>query len=168
MTKTTTPGVDNGVDVAALLGARDALTVAPEAARFQWRARTKWVNGTHSRTTVHDFAGLGAEHTHRQPFLFGNVAAHDDVRHPPRFGCRERVQVTQGSAANRVAPHMAEACSPTESIWPHAGWAWAHATTRRSGVNSVPNPMSNHPKARRCSPRATRLDSRAPAKRKKA
>jgi uncharacterized OsmC-like protein len=81
-TTTTSPGVNNGVDVAALLGAREALTAAPEAARFQWRARTQWVNGTHSRTTVHDFAGLGAEHTHRQQFLF-------DADHPEVFAAQD-------------------------------------------------------------------------------
>ena len=42
--------VDNGVNVAALLGAREALTAAPEAARFNWRATCKWVNGTHSQS----------------------------------------------------------------------------------------------------------------------
>jgi uncharacterized OsmC-like protein len=62
--------VDNGVNVEALLGAREALTAAPEAAQFQWRARCEWIKGTHSRTTVHGFAGLGTEHTHRQPFTF--------------------------------------------------------------------------------------------------
>ena len=82
MSTTTSPGVDNGVDVAALLGARDALTVAPEAARFQWRARTQWVNGTHSRTTVHDFAGLGTEHTHRQTFVV-------DADHPEVFASQD-------------------------------------------------------------------------------
>jgi len=82
MSTTTSPGVDNGVDVAALLGARDALTVAPEAARFQWRARTQWVNGTHSRTTVHDFAGLGTEHTHRQSFVV-------DADHPEVFASQD-------------------------------------------------------------------------------
>jgi len=82
MSTTTGPGVDNGVDVAALLGARDALTVAPEAARFQWRARTQWVNGTHSRTTVHDFAGLGTEHTHRQSFVV-------DADHPEVFASQD-------------------------------------------------------------------------------
>jgi uncharacterized OsmC-like protein len=60
--------VDNGVNVEALLGAREALAASPEAAQFTWRARCEWINGTHSRTTVHDFAGLGAEHTHRTPF----------------------------------------------------------------------------------------------------
>ena len=62
--------VDNGVNVAALLGAREALAGAPEAAQFRWRARCEWIKGTHSRTTVQDFFGLGAEHTHRQPFVF--------------------------------------------------------------------------------------------------
>src|SRR5678815_1459648 len=39
--------VNNGVNVGALLDARQALTAAPEAARFKWRATTHWVNGTH-------------------------------------------------------------------------------------------------------------------------
>src|SRR6476659_1686432 len=60
--------VDNGVNVAALLGAREVLAGAPEAAQFRWRARCEWIKGTHSRTTVQDFFGLGAEHTHRTPF----------------------------------------------------------------------------------------------------
>jgi uncharacterized OsmC-like protein len=70
MTTFQSPTVDNGVDVEAVLGAREALTAAPEGARFQWRARCRWVNGTHSRCTVHDFTGLGGEHTHRTPFVF--------------------------------------------------------------------------------------------------
>ncbi len=69
-TSTTTTLPDNGVNVAALLEARQALTAMPEAAQFQWRARCEWIKGTHSRTTVHGFAGLGTEHTHRQPYLF--------------------------------------------------------------------------------------------------
>jgi uncharacterized OsmC-like protein len=81
-TTTTAPRADNGVNVAALLDAREALTDAPEAARFQWRARTTWVNGTHSRTTVHEFAGLGAEHTHRQQFMF-------DADHPEVFAAED-------------------------------------------------------------------------------
>jgi uncharacterized OsmC-like protein len=82
MTMTTAPGVDNGVNVAALLDAREALTAAPEAARFQWRASTTWVNGTHSRSTVHEFAGLGAEHSHRRPFVF-------DADHPEVFAAED-------------------------------------------------------------------------------
>ena len=70
MSTVESPAVDNGVNVEALLGAREALAAAPEAAQFRWRARCEWINGTHSRTTVHDFFGLGAEHTHRAPFTF--------------------------------------------------------------------------------------------------
>ena len=67
MSTVESPAVNNGVNVEALLGARQALTEAPEAAQFRWRARCEWVNGTHSRTTIHDFSGLGAEHTHKSP-----------------------------------------------------------------------------------------------------
>ena len=63
MTITTTN--PNGVNVAALLAAREALSATPAAAGFQGRARCEWVNGTHSRTTVEDFFGLGAEQSHR-------------------------------------------------------------------------------------------------------
>jgi hypothetical protein len=66
----TQKSVDNGVNVEALLGAREALSNAPEAARFKWRATVKWVNGTHSRSTVEGFYGLGAEQKHRTPFSF--------------------------------------------------------------------------------------------------
>jgi uncharacterized OsmC-like protein len=81
-TTTITDGVDNGVDVPALLAAREALSAAPEAARFQWRARTEWVNGTHSRTTVEDFSGLGTDHNHRQAFRF-------DADHPEVFASHD-------------------------------------------------------------------------------
>jgi hypothetical protein len=57
--ETSTKVINNGVNVAALLGAREALTAAPEAAQFQWRASCDWVNGTHSRSTVQSFFGLG-------------------------------------------------------------------------------------------------------------
>jgi uncharacterized OsmC-like protein len=57
--------VDNGVDIEALRGARQALTDMPQAAQFTWRATCEWVRGTHSRTTISDFFGLGQDHTHR-------------------------------------------------------------------------------------------------------
>ena len=60
MAQTATP-VDNGVNVEALLGAREALSQAPEAAQFKWRAECKWVNGTHSQTSINSFFGLGGE-----------------------------------------------------------------------------------------------------------
>jgi uncharacterized OsmC-like protein len=72
-----TANVDNGVNVEALLGARQALTDAPEAAQFKWRATCTWVNGTHSRSTVQSFYGLGAEQSHKTTFDF--EADHPEV-----------------------------------------------------------------------------------------
>jgi uncharacterized OsmC-like protein len=62
--------VNNGVNVQALLGAKQALTETPEAARFTWRASSEWLKGTHSRTTVDGFFGLGAEQKHRNSYEF--------------------------------------------------------------------------------------------------
>ena len=80
--KMTTMTVDNGVNVEALLGARQALTDAPEAAQFKWRASCSWVNGTHSRTAVEKFFGLGAEQSHKTEFNF-------DADHPAIFASED-------------------------------------------------------------------------------
>ncbi len=69
--------VDNGVNVQALLDAREALTASPEAAKFTWRATCKWVNGTHSRSTIKGFYGLGEEQSHKTEFTF--EADHPEV-----------------------------------------------------------------------------------------
>ena len=74
--------VDNGVNVEALLGAREALTEAPEAAKFQWRATCNWVKGTHSRSTVEGFYGLGEEQLHKTTFNF-------DADHPEIFASED-------------------------------------------------------------------------------
>jgi uncharacterized OsmC-like protein len=70
--------VDNGVNVAALLGAREVLTGTPEGAKFKWRASHKWLNGTHSRSSVSSFFGLGAEQKHKREWTF-------DADHPELF-----------------------------------------------------------------------------------
>ncbi|MGV8987236.1 MAG: OsmC family protein [Cypionkella sp.] len=65
-----TKPAENGVNVAALLNARETLKGAPEAARFKWRASSKWLKGTHSRAEVNGFYGLGGEHVRRQTYKF--------------------------------------------------------------------------------------------------
>jgi uncharacterized OsmC-like protein len=82
MSTVTEKRADNGVNVEALLGAREALTKQPEAARFNWRASCKWMHGTHSRTAVHGFSGLGQEQNHRREFTF-------DVDHPELFASED-------------------------------------------------------------------------------
>ena len=81
MTMTDTP-VDNGVNTEALLGARAALSEAPEAADFTWRATCSWVHGTHSTSTVDGFAGLGQEMNHRTKYRF-------EVDHPECFASQD-------------------------------------------------------------------------------
>ena len=44
--------VNNGVNTAALIDAREALSKAPQAAQFKWRAQCEWKEGTHSHSTV--------------------------------------------------------------------------------------------------------------------
>lgn len=58
----------NGVDVPTLFATLDAVRGAPEAARFTFRASNRWEGGTHSRTTIHAFHGVGQEQQHRQAF----------------------------------------------------------------------------------------------------
>jgi len=74
--------VNNGVNVEALLGARAALTDAPEAAAFIWRASARWENGTHTKSKVEKFFGLGEEQTHRRVFEY-------DTDHPEVFASED-------------------------------------------------------------------------------
>lgn len=61
MTQLQTTNVQNGVNVDALLGARQDLEAMPQAAEFTWKASCEWLNGTHSRTEISGFFGLGEE-----------------------------------------------------------------------------------------------------------
>ena len=74
--------VDNGVNVGALLDAREALKQAPEAAKFTWRATCKWQKGTHSQPRVQGFSGLGGEQSHKTEFSF-------EADHPEIFAAED-------------------------------------------------------------------------------
>jgi len=74
--------VNNGVNVQALLDAREALKSAPQATKFNWRATCKWKNGTHSETTIQGFHGLGQEQSHKKSFSF-------DADHPEIFASED-------------------------------------------------------------------------------
>jgi uncharacterized OsmC-like protein len=68
---------NNGVNVDALLAAREVLKGAPQAAKFTWRASCKWKNGTHSETSIQGFHGLGEEQKHKTETSFS--ADHPEV-----------------------------------------------------------------------------------------
>jgi uncharacterized OsmC-like protein len=75
--------VTNGVNVQALLDAREALKATPEAAQFVWRATTTWKNGVHSTTTVKEYFGLGQEQSHKSEFVF-------NADHPETFAADDQ------------------------------------------------------------------------------
>jgi uncharacterized OsmC-like protein len=65
----------NGVDTATLFATLDAVKQAPEAANFQFRAHNEWISGTHNRSTIADYFGVGEERCHERTFVF-------DADHP--------------------------------------------------------------------------------------
>jgi uncharacterized OsmC-like protein len=82
-TQTDINPVDNGVNVEALLGAREALTQAPAAAAFTFRSECEWISGTHSRSTMNGFFGLGEEHQRETGFAI-------DSDHPAIFAAADQ------------------------------------------------------------------------------
>ena len=74
--------IDNGVNVQALLDAREVLEGAPEAAQFTWRASSKWQTGVHSTTTIQNYFGLGEEQSHKTETVF-------DADHPEIFAAED-------------------------------------------------------------------------------
>src|SRR6202023_2684518 len=77
-----TTEVTNGVNVQALLDAREVLKGAPEAAQFTWRASAKWRGGVHSTIKVQSFFGLGEEQSHKQEWSF-------EADHPEIFAATD-------------------------------------------------------------------------------
>jgi uncharacterized OsmC-like protein len=71
------------VNVEALLAAREALTNAPQAAQFKWRAACEWKDGTYSHSTVEGFFGLGEEQRRKTTFSF-------DADHPEVFASDDK------------------------------------------------------------------------------
>ena len=74
MTTTIRPPL-NGVNTPAFFATLDAVRETPAAALFTFRARNEWITGTHSRSTIADFYGVGAEHLHQAVFTY-------DADHP--------------------------------------------------------------------------------------
>lgn len=90
-TTSTTAPIRNGIDTAQVYGTLDVLKAQPAAARFEFRVRNSWIDGTHSRSTIHGFWGAGAEDDSRgepfvvdasePPVLFG----HNEAPNPAEF-----------------------------------------------------------------------------------
>jgi uncharacterized OsmC-like protein len=60
----------NGVNTPALFATIGAVKQTPSLARFQFRARNRWMTGTYSETVMESFSGAGGEHTHATTFRY--------------------------------------------------------------------------------------------------
>jgi uncharacterized OsmC-like protein len=90
-TTSTTVTVRNGIDTAQIYGTLDAIKADPSLAPFEFRVRNRWIAGTHSRSTIHDFWGAGGEDSSRAtpfevdasepPVLLG----HNEAPNPAEF-----------------------------------------------------------------------------------
>jgi len=115
-TITSSTPIRNGIDTAQVYGTLDVLRAQPEAARFEFRVRNRWIDGTHSRSTIHGFWGAGAEDVSRAepfivdasepPVLFG----HNEAPNPAEYllhalaGCLT-LTIVNVAAARKVELH---------------------------------------------------------------
>ena len=115
-TITSSTPIRNGIDTAQVYGTLDVLKAQPEAARFEFRVRNSWIDGTHSRSTIHGFWGAGAEDVSRAepfvvdasepPVLFG----HNEAPNPAEYllhalaGCLT-LTIVNVAAARKVELH---------------------------------------------------------------
>jgi uncharacterized OsmC-like protein len=60
-----TATVRNGVDTTTMFATLDAIKAQPEIAKFQFRARNRWLGGAHNRSTIKGFYAAGGEDTSR-------------------------------------------------------------------------------------------------------
>jgi uncharacterized OsmC-like protein len=67
----------NGVDTAKLFATLDAVKAHPEAARFKFSVDNRWISGTHNRSQISAFFGVGADQQHASTFAI--EADHPEV-----------------------------------------------------------------------------------------
>ena len=81
----------NGLDTQKMVETVEALKANPVLAKFEFRARNRWISGGENRSTIKDFYGAGAEDTSRQQaFEFANgeppvLLGHNEGANPVEF-----------------------------------------------------------------------------------
>ena len=60
----------NGVNVSKLFGTVEAIKGNPKIAKFNFRAKGKWINGGHNRTTINEFYGACQNFQRQDAFVF--------------------------------------------------------------------------------------------------
>ena len=81
----------NGLDTRQMAETVAALKATPALAKFEFRARNRWISGGENRSTIKDFYGAGAEDASRQAaFEFTNgeppvLLGHNEGANPVEF-----------------------------------------------------------------------------------
>jgi hypothetical protein len=58
----------NGVNREQLFGTLDRIKGTPGLGKFRFKIHNEWLNGAHTRSTVHSFSGAGANLEHAVQF----------------------------------------------------------------------------------------------------
>jgi uncharacterized OsmC-like protein len=61
----------NGVNTPVLFATINAVRETPALAKFQFRASSRWIDGTYSESRVESFSGAGGQHEHQSQFRYG-------------------------------------------------------------------------------------------------
>lgn len=110
--------VVNGVDVGRLQETIQTVQEDPSKARFEFRARNHWTGGTHNRSEIKDFHGMGEEYNQRaQPFVY-------ECDEPPALAGDDRA----GNPVEYVL-HALAGCVTTTMA--------AHAAARGIAIESI-------------------------------
>ena len=81
----------NGLDTQQMVETVGALKANPLLAKFEFRARNRWISGGENRSTIKDFYGAGAEDVSRdEPFEITNgeppvLLGHNEGANPVEF-----------------------------------------------------------------------------------
>jgi hypothetical protein len=60
----------NGVNVSKLFETVGVIKEKPDIAKFNFKAKGKWINGGHNRTTINEFYGACQNFKRSQSFVF--------------------------------------------------------------------------------------------------
>lgn len=91
MTTATEPRMRNGVNIDQMYGTLDAIKAQPDLAKFQFRARNKWLGGSHNRSTMKDFYAAGQEDSTRSMEFTADAGepaillGHDEGANPAEY-----------------------------------------------------------------------------------
>ena len=110
--------ITNGVNVAELSRTIDALRRQPALGAFQFRAKNRWLEGGHNRSTIQEFFGCGKEDgTRSEPFIF-------DADEPPVLHGGDK-----GANPVEFVLHALAACMTTTMVY--------HAAARGIEIEAV-------------------------------